>query len=210
MKNILQESGEGIACENHTRRQNSHKSEQEFEEAICQRICLHGGFDRLQFIAKTTIAISWEHVSILQLLEDYMSECRIGDQTGQQRAETCFEDDMHRLVEKANAESDCVHLDARANGWTRRSVAKDGSEESQNGNESRDIGIQQSTLSCISLEETISLVEGVQHEVPTDMLGRCLVDEVVDSLCRLFGGAGDGSKEVEVNVEEVGFYSQPI
>ena len=47
VENVLQEGGEGIACENHTRRQHTNESKQEFEEAACQRICLHGGFDRL-------------------------------------------------------------------------------------------------------------------------------------------------------------------
>ena len=117
---------------------------------------------------------------------------------------------MYGLVEKTNAESDCIHLDARANSWTRRSMTKDSGEQSQDGDESSDIGIQQSALSDIGLEKTVSLVERVQHEIPADMLGGCLVDEVVDRLCGLFGGVGDGGEKVEVDIEEVGFYSQSI
>ena len=114
------------------------------------------------------------------------------------------------MVKKTDAKSDCIHLDARANGWTRCSMTKDSSEQSQNGDESSNVGIQQSALSDVGLKKTISLVERVQHETPADMLRRCLIDEMVDRLCGLFGGVGDGGEEVEVDVEEVRFYSQSI
>ena len=103
-----------------------------------------------------------------------------------------------------------VHLQRGANGRTGRAALNDVRQQRQNGDEARQVRVQQSALRALALQQFLRLVQRVHHDRPADVLRGRLVDELVHGVRAGAGCTGDGCQQVDVGVEEIRLGAQAV
>ena len=192
VKHEMEEGGEDGARKNHTRRERVNHGQNQSQERSGQRIRLGRRLDVFQLVGNSRSGVGSDDTTEFQLTQNRLRIHGITGNTGEERADARLEHHVDGVMEESETQRHRVDLEIGSDVGTRGSVAKNRSEETEDGDEARNIGVQQSPLRTVGVEESFSLVQRVRHQCPRDMFGGSLFDELVHGVGRLLRRICDG------------------